>query len=117
MGVFSEAVEVKCSPSGQPERVVWRGRVYRVVVEPVRWFERRKWWEEEPRAEPGRGAGLVDHEIWRLQLRPDDGPGSSEGPGSSRGSGLRTLDISHRLDTHRWRLVRIHDAVRDRGAE
>lgn len=105
MGVFSDAVEVVCSPEGQPQQVLWRSRTWHVAVEPVRWFERRRWWEEETRAEPGRGAGLVDHEIWRLQVEPADG------------SGLLTLDISHRLDTDRWRLVRLHDdALRDRNA-
>jgi Family of unknown function (DUF6504) len=104
MGVFSEAVEVVCSPAGQPLRLRWQGRSYRIVAEPVRWYERRKWWAEELRAERGRGAGLVDQEIWRVQARLN---GRSQ---------IRTLDLSHQVDTDRWRLIRVHDAVRELSA-
>ena len=88
--------------AGVPERVEWKGRTYVVAAEPVRWFERRRWWTEERRAERGRGAGLVDHEVWRVQVRLAR---ASRSP-------LLTLDISHHLDSGRWRLIQIHDAVR-----
>ncbi len=104
VGVFSDSVEVACSPSGQPLQLVWQNRTYKIAAEPLRWYERRKWWEEELRAERGRGAGLVDHEIWRVQARINDR------------SELRTLDIVHQVDTGRWRLLKIHDAVRDLSA-
>ncbi len=99
MGVFSESVEVVCSPAGQPIRLRWQNRTWHIAAEPVRWYERRKWWAEELRAERGRGAGLVDHEIWRVQARLN-----------SR-SELRTLDLSHQADTGRWRLIRVHEAL------
>ena len=54
---------------------------------------------EEVRAEKGRGPGLVDHEIWRLQVslaRAAHAP-------------VRTLDLAHHLDSGRWRLVRVHE--------
>lgn len=101
MGVFSEAIEVVCSPAGVPLRLTWGGHTYKVSAEPVRWYERRRWWEEEARAARGRGAGLVDHEIWRVQARLNGR------------SALRTLDISHQVDTGRWRLIRVHDALRE----
>lgn len=101
MGVFSEAIEVVCSPAGVPLRLLWGGRTYRLAADPVRWYERRKWWEEETRAERGHGPGLVDHEIWRVQARLNGR------------SALRTLDISHQVDTGRWRLIRVHDALRE----
>lgn len=100
MGVFTESIEVVCAASGQPIRLRWQNREYRIAADPVRWFERRSWWVEELRAERGRGAGLVDHEIWRLQVR------------LSSGSEIRTLDVSHRVDTGRWRVVKVHDAMR-----
>ncbi|WP_026535688.1 DUF6504 family protein [Arthrobacter sp. H14] len=104
MGVFSESVEVVCSSAGQPLSLVWQNRTYEIEAEPLRWYQRRKWWEEELRAERGRGAGLVDHEIWRVQARVNDR------------SELRTLDIVHQVDTGRWRLLKIHDAVQDLSA-
>src|SRR6476620_11594833 len=100
MGMFSESVDVACSPAGQPQTVAWKGRQYEVCAEPVRWFERRQWWAEEQRAPLGSGAGLVDSEIWRLQVRCAADPERS-----------LTLDLSRHLGSGRWRLLRIHDAL------
>jgi len=100
MGVFSEAVNVACSAAGLPLRLEWRGHMYRLAAEPLRWYERRNWWAEEARAQNGRGAGLVDHEIWRVQAR------------LTPQSDIRTFDLSHQVGTDRWRLIRIHDALR-----
>lgn len=104
MGVFSESVEVICAATGQPLRLNWQNRTYRIAADPVRWYERRNWWAEEVRAERGRGAGVVDHEIWRVQIKLN---GRSE---------TRTLDLAHQVDTGRWRLLRLHDAIRDLSA-
>lgn len=104
MGMFSESVEVECSSAGAPLRMSWHGNSYLIEAEPVRWYERRRWWEEEVRAERGRGAGLVDDEIWRVQARID-----GLGP-------LYTFELSHYLGSDRWRLLRLHDAVRSRSA-
>lgn len=101
MGVFTQSVAVERDQDGAPRQLEWNGRIYRVAEEPVRWFERRRWWAEEQRAERGRGAGLVDHEIWRLQVRLARAPRSP----------ILTLDLSHHLDSGRWRLVRTHDAA------
>lgn len=99
MGLFTQSVDVECSTAGLPLRLRWQGREYRVSADPVRWFERRKWWAEEVRAERGRGPGLVDHEIWRLQVRL-----AGRGP-------LLTFEVSCDVETGRWRLIRIHDAL------
>lgn len=104
LGVFTEPVEVACSPAGEPVRLVWGNRTWRIVAEPVRWYQRRSWWAEEQRAEPGRGAGLVDHEIWRVQVRLE---GHRQ---------IRTLDLSRQGNPGRWRLIKIHDAVRSMSA-
>ena len=110
MGMFSETVDVLCSASGQPVSLQWAERHYTVCAEPVRWFERRQWWAEESRAPLGSGPGLVDHEIWRVQVRADP-PGN----GHITQEPL-TLDLSRHLGSGRWRLVRIHDALQPRTA-
>ncbi|GAA1338313.1 hypothetical protein GCM10009611_05640 [Arthrobacter roseus] len=104
VGLFSESVEVVCAPSGRPLELQWRGHSYQMAAEPLRWYERRNWWAEETRAEIGRGAGLVDHEIWRVQAR------------INKASQILTLDISRQINTGNWRIIRIHDAIRDLSA-
>jgi hypothetical protein len=120
MGMFSESVDVVCSAAGQPVTLQWAGRDYAVCAEPVRWFERRQWWAEESRAPLGSGPGLVDHEIWRVQVRADQLPPAPGRPGHSEDSPFPeeslTLDISRHLGSGRWRLVRIHDALQPRTA-
>ncbi|MGD6980340.1 MULTISPECIES: DUF6504 family protein [Citricoccus] len=101
MGVFTQSVGVERDGHGMPRYLVWEGRRYVVAAEPVRWYERRKWWVEERRVERGRGAGLIDHEIWRLQVRL----------AAARRAPLLTLDIAHHRDSGRWRLVRAHDGT------
>ncbi len=104
MGMFSEPVEVIRSADGMPLKLRWQGQEYIIGAEPMRWYERRKWWAEESRAERGHGSNLVDHEIWRVQARLN-----GQGP-------LYTFDLSHHLDSERWRMLRIHDAVQARSA-
>ncbi len=111
MGVFSESVEVVCNQAGQSMRLRWNGQDYEVQGEPLRWYERRQWWAEERRAPLGSGAGLVDHEIWRVQV----GLQGNDGRGVSR-SGL-TLDLVRHVGSGRWRLLRIHDALRSNSSE
>lgn len=111
MGMFSESVDVVCTPAGQPLKLQWAGRHYTVCAEPVRWYERRQWWAEERRAPLGSGPGLVDHEIWRVQVRAVP---QSAGPRDT-GAPL-TLDLSRHTGSGRWRLLRIHDALRPQTA-
>lgn len=112
MGLFSESVDVACSPDGQPRELRWGGRSYTVCTEPVRWYERRQWWAEERRAPLGSGPGLVDHEIWRVQVLPSAGPAA----GANTAGEPLTLDLSRHTGSGRWRLLRIHDALRPRTA-
>ncbi|UXM90012.1 DUF6504 family protein [Paenarthrobacter sp. JL.01a] len=109
MGLFSESVVVNCTETGQPQEVQWKGILYTVTNEPVRWFERRQWWAEENRAPIGTGAGLVDHEIWRVQLHPLQA-GQKE-------NHTITLDLVRHVGSGRWRLLRIHDAAPARAVE
>ncbi|MCM0617667.1 hypothetical protein EU811_14480 [Arthrobacter sp. TS-15] len=109
MGLFSESVSVSCTDTGQPQEVHWKGTQYTVTNEPVRWYERRQWWLEESRAPLGAGAGLVDHEIWRVQLLP--------ATVESKTSHTITLDLVRHLGSGRWRLLRIHDAAPSSAVE
>jgi hypothetical protein len=101
VGVFTQSVGVERDTQGRPRYLDWQGRRYVVAAEPVRWYERRRWWVEERRAERGQGAGLIDHEIWRLQVRL----------ATARRAPLVTLDVAHHRDSGRWRLVRAHDGT------
>lgn len=101
MGIFTQSIEVDCTPAGVPIRMRWQGREYRLAAEPVRWFERRKWWIEELRAERGRGPGLVDYEVWQLQVKL-----AGVGP-------LRTFEVSRQADTGRWRIIRMPEAYQE----
>lgn len=109
MGLFSESVGVNCTDTGQPQEVQWKGAQYTVTNEPVRWYERRQWWLEESRAPLGSGAGLVDHEIWRVQLLRTSTDGEP--------SPSVTLDLVRHMGSGRWRLLRIHDAAPARSVE
>ncbi len=111
MGMFSQSVDVECTADGEPQGVLWAGRSYSVCAEPVRWYERRQWWAEESRAPLGSGPGLVDHEIWRVQVLPSTTP-----PGAEEPDGPLTLDLTRHIRSGRWRLLRIHDALRPRTA-
>ncbi|MCU1574569.1 MAG: hypothetical protein JWO93_2651 [Micrococcaceae bacterium] len=43
------------------------GRNWLVGAEPVRWFERVNWWEQQQRMP--KGLGRVDVEVWQVQAR------------------------------------------------
>nr|WP_196837012.1 DUF6504 family protein [Zhihengliuella flava] len=101
MGLFTQGIEVICSSSGAPELLQWQEQDFRVTVPPVRWFERRNWWTEEPRVQRGNGAGVVDHEMWRVQAV------------GARDGSLRTFEVSRHQRSGRWRMIRVHDAVRE----
>ncbi|MGP9781135.1 hypothetical protein CQ017_01485 [Arthrobacter sp. MYb224] len=100
MGIFTESIQVSCAPSGVPLRVSWQGCEYRLVAEPQRWFERRKWWDENLRIPRGIGAGLADYEIWRLEITRAAGRGPT-----------RSIDVSFDPQSTRWRLIRVNQEL------
>lgn len=123
MGMFSESVEVVCGPDGRPAELRWGGRKFSVCADPVHWFERRQWWAEEQRAPLGSGQGLVDHEIWRVQVVPSEATPARKAPAVSTPDGKPpaapdqlTLDLVRHTGSGRWRLLRIHDALRHKTA-
>lgn len=90
VGETHESVAVAVTPAGVPLRVVWAGREWHVGARPVRWYERRAWWLDAPRAAKGAGAGLIDVEIWLVQLR------------LNQRSELRSMELVHHQETGRW---------------
>lgn len=100
MGMFTESIEVARAANGMPLRVSWQGQDYRLAAEPQRWFERRKWWDENLRIPRGIGAGMADYEMWRLQLVAVRGPKQ-----------VHSVDVSFDPQSERWRLVRVHDSL------
>ena len=114
--MFSESVDVLCSAAGQPESLTWAGRSYTVCAEPVRWYERRQWWAEDARAPLGSGPGVVDHEIWRVQVLPVRTLPQLGGSGEAAVAEPLTLDLSRHIRSGRWRLLRIHDTLHPRTA-
>lgn len=93
--MFTQSVELRCDEQGAPSAVLWQGRTWKVCAEPVRWFERRAWWNEDPRAVKGSGPGVIDHLIWQLQvqLNPRSEP--------------QTMYVSQHCETGRWRLINV----------
>lgn len=69
-----QRVVVTTKNDGSPETVIHEGRQWHVDAEPLRWFERTRWWEEVSRMP--RGAGIIDREIWRVQARLGRNPKS-----------------------------------------
>jgi hypothetical protein len=117
VGTFSESVDVVCNGAGEPVEVQWGGRQYTVCAEPGRWYERRQWWAEERRAPLGSGPGLVDHEIWRIQVVPSRADGKRlDSAESLEPHESLTLDLVRHTGSGRWRLLRIHDALRHKTA-
>ena len=62
-----ETVEIQFTTAGHPLRVHRQGRIWTVVAEPVRWFERVKWWESELRAPKG-ASFRIDALVWQVQV-------------------------------------------------
>lgn len=94
-----EEVEVRTSAAGVPVAVVRKGRVWTVGAEPVRWYERRPWWDEKKRMPLG-GPSRIDVEIWQVQVRPYR---AATHP-------LVTLELEHDRDSNDWR-IRAEDAA------
>ncbi|MDR2256184.1 MAG: DUF6504 family protein [Arthrobacter sp.] len=100
-----EAVQVDLTPAGVPLRFIWRGRTWHIGARPVRWFERRPWWAESPRAPKGGPVGLIDREIWQVQAR------------LGRAGELATFELVSDQETGRWDIRRSAPAGRSSERE
>ncbi|MCP3426120.1 hypothetical protein NBM05_08905 [Rothia sp. AR01] len=95
---------VATTSSGQPLRVELEGRRYRVAADPVRWYERRSWWEEVARAPRGLCPHLVDREIWRVQVAPER-PGGARRRRPPAEAELITMELERHRNTGAWSLL------------
>ncbi|MCH6469960.1 hypothetical protein [Sinomonas terrae] len=75
-----ERVLVRTAADGAPRSFTRGSLNWRVAAEPVRWYERVRWWEAQ-RPLP-RGLGRVDVEVWQVQATP-----------GQRGGGLTTFQL------------------------
>lgn len=80
------------SAEGVPVAFELDGRTWVVGAEPVRWYERRSWWETDRRMAQGRGLG-IDVEVWQLQASLGRNPGGD----------LVTFEVVHD-ETGTWRV-------------
>jgi len=87
-----EHVLVTAGPDGRPHTVIRGGREWIISADPVRWFERVRWWEAERRMP--RGLGRVDVEVWQVQARL----------GRNAGSALTTMELVRDGLGGGWRL-------------
>ncbi|MFP3580471.1 hypothetical protein [Arthrobacter sp. fls2-241-R2A-200] len=87
-----EHVFIRGSEPGTAAVVVRGDREWRIVVEPVRWFERVPWWEDRRRMP--RGQGRVDVEVLQVQVRL----------GNSSRSSIATWELVRDGEGGGWRI-------------
>jgi hypothetical protein len=85
-------VEVDFSEDGIPVSFDLGGQIWIVGAEPLRWYERRSWWETDGRMGRRPGESLrIEIDMWRLQATPGLEPSAD----------LITFEIIHD-ETGRW---------------
>lgn len=84
------SLTVTTTPTGAPLRVTIDGRPHLVIAPPTRWYEHRPWWTEQPRAAHHKAPGIVDLEVWAVQLQ------------RTRTSPVTTIELTRDLETGRW---------------
>lgn len=96
MSALHEPVMVYTSATGQPVRLVWRTRRFRVTDTPTTLVGTSEWWN--PLADHSYGIGHPPLAIagWRFQATADDGE-------------THVFDVSQNDDGRHWQLVRIFD--------
>ena len=97
--ILMETVEVQFTTAGQPLRVQRQGRVWAVIAEPVRWFERVKWWESELRAPKG-ASFRIDVLVWQVQVSL-----------GAKTSDVLTWELMQHSSTGGWRVREAAQAI------
>ncbi|WP_043795012.1 hypothetical protein [Pseudarthrobacter chlorophenolicus] len=69
-------IVITLNAEGVPVSFELDGRTWVVGAEPVRWFERRSWWETDLRMGRQGEARRIDVAVWQLQARPERNPSS-----------------------------------------
>ncbi|MCU1442537.1 MAG: hypothetical protein JWQ59_687 [Cryobacterium sp.] len=96
MPQVDEHVSVWTTAEGEPQRLVWRSRRFRVTDTPTALVAPCEWWS--PFTPPGFGIGQQPLTIagWRFQATADDGE-------------THVFDVRCDDDAQEWRLLRIFD--------
>lgn len=94
MTVLETEIMVQTTTAGVPTSVHCNGRLWRVAAEPVRWYERRPWWNQVQRMP--KGQGRVDVQVWRVQARL----------GHNERSELVTMELERDHQGGQWRMRR-----------
>ncbi|WP_350349743.1 hypothetical protein ABIQ69_07525 [Agromyces sp. G08B096] len=89
-----EFVELWAAESGEPERLVWRARRFRVTDMPTPLVGPAEWWEPFAGHDVTPGHGPLAIAGWRFQASAEDGE-------------THVFDVGH--DGRRWRLLRVFD--------
>lgn len=100
VGGMKKSVEVQMTTSGMPLRILADGRVWNVVAQPVRWFERVSWWKSELRMERG-SLNRIDVEVWQIQVRL----------GRNARSEMQTWKLVHEPNTGRYSVTMFEEAA------
>ncbi|TFV98903.1 hypothetical protein [Orlajensenia leifsoniae] len=95
MTQIDEAVAVWTTESGEPQRIVWRSRRFRVNDVPTALVGPCDWWQPLARHELGYGRAPLQICGWRFQASTDDGE-------------THVFDVEYDGRT-RWNLVRVFD--------
>lgn len=89
--------EVRCDSAGMPRELTHEGRDYTVISPPLRWYERRNWWELDGRVPRDSALNAVDRQRWSVQV--------------ARSGAVvpRTFELLHQESKGRWWVV--HDRL------
>lgn len=94
MSLVREFVELWTNDVGLPQRLVWRGRRYRVTDTPTTLVGECDWWAPIAHHDVSPGRAPLQIAGWRFQATSDDGE-------------THVFDVQRHDD--RWRLVRVFD--------
>ncbi len=86
-----DSIEVCLTTAGAPLPFIRDSRVWRVAIEPLRWYERVAWWETTQRM-PRSQMTRLDIEVWQVQARI----------GHNHRSPLVTFELVHGQDRQIW---------------
>jgi hypothetical protein len=89
-----ESVEVWTSDAGEPVRLVWRSRRFRVSDTPTTLVGPSEWWGPFAGHDVSPGRVPLSISGWRFQASSDDGE-------------THVFDVEH--DGSRWQLLRVFD--------
>jgi hypothetical protein len=95
MTTLRESVEVWTSDSGEPQRLVWRARRYRVTDMPTSLVGPSDWWGPFAGQEISPGRVPLSIWGWRFQASADD-----DGE-------THVFDVTH--DGEHWHVLRVFD--------